>query len=114
MLTIFARRPSTARAVASLFLIGALAGCEQTDLGNRSVLEPQAADGTYRWQTNGDDVSYPPDDPAAEAARLRQLDRILALNSACPGGHTVEQREVITVPAVLYDGYRIYYTVQCT
>lgn len=96
-------------------LVIALSGCEDYDLRstNASYLEPMGETGTYRWKTIADAV-YPVNGPDAEAARLRQLRKVLDLNFACPNGYVVENRQATRkVDGVLGDIYDVFYTVRC-
>lgn len=79
-----------------------------------STLQPTDTIGVFRWVTFADNL-YPPNDPAAEEARMSELAKIMARNPPCDGGYRVTNRsatlkQASAVGAGVYD---VFYTVDC-
>lgn len=92
-----------------------ISGCEsELRTVDGAGLEPVRADGTMRWKTFADAI-YPADSKKAEAKRLRQLDKVLELNAACPSGYkTVDCQTIVKSKGALGDIVDVFYTVRCT
>jgi len=96
-----------------LSAVALLAGCEAVDKPKMTAFQPLDGGG-YRYEAMTD-ATYPENSPEAEATRLRWLEEYLGDGGYCPGGYTVEAREVEVVQTGFFaDFKRITYTVACS
>lgn len=102
---------------AMMLAIASLAGCAGLSEYDRMAitsLERNPSDSTgqtyiYRARTGS---NYPPNDPEAEATRVRWLQTWLTTNKACPDGYEVKSRDAISMGAHP-DAMRLTYMIQC-
>jgi len=90
-----------------------LAACADMQIGYQSSLEPGRDPGTFRWKTVADTI-YPVESEAAERARMGQLRKVM--DSACPSGFVVENRQATKrMDAAISSGiWDVYYDVRCS
>lgn len=97
-----------------LAVLTIITGCADHDIGKLSTLAPTEKTGEYLWKTHADPV-YPIDSQKAEAERLSQLSRLMAMNSYCGGKYKIVSRTpVLKVKASIGDLYDLFYSIRCS
>lgn len=90
-----------------------LAACDGAYLAN-GTMEPLETPGTWRWRTFADPATGP-EDPEAEAGRLRALGKLMSETPGCANSYRITDRQVALNRVTVVGGrvYDVYYSLDC-